>query len=48
MTVAVCIGMIGNSVSKAGHIPTLEGSASETIIVQIANLLSTYLSLIHI
>ena len=37
MTVAVCIGMIGNSVSKAGHIPTLEGSASETIIVQIAN-----------
>ena len=24
MTVAVCIGMIGNSVSKAGHIPTLE------------------------
>ena len=21
MTVAVCIGMIGNSVSKAGHIP---------------------------
>lgn len=42
MTVAVCIGMIGNSVSKAGHIPTLEGSASETIIVQIANLLSTY------
>ena len=42
MTVAVCIGMIGNSVSKAGHIPALEGSASETIIVQIANLLSTY------
>ena len=42
MTVAVCIGMIGNSVSKAGRIPVLEGSASETIIVQIANLLSTF------
>ena len=42
MTVAVCIGMIGNSVSKAGGIPVLEGSASETIIVQIADLLSTF------
>ena len=42
MTVAVCIGMIGNGISKAGHIPTLEGSASETVIVQIAGLLSTY------
>ena len=41
MTVAVCIGMIGNAVSKAGAIPTLEGSNSETIVVQIANLLST-------
>ncbi len=42
MTVAVCIGMIGNSVSAAGRIPLLEGSASETVIVQIANLLSTF------
>ena len=41
MTVAVCIGMIGYSVSKAGAIPVLEGSASETVIVQIAGLLST-------
>ena len=42
MTVAVCIGMIGYSVSKAGRIPLLEGSNSETVIVQIANLLSTH------
>ena len=42
MTVAVCIGMIGYSVSKAGRIPMLEGSNSETIVVQISNLLSTY------
>ena len=42
MTVAVCIGMIGYSVSKAGRIPVLEGSNSETIVVQISNLLSTY------
>ena len=42
MTVAVCIGMIGYSVSKAGNIPVLEGSASETVIVQISNLLSTF------
>ncbi|MBO5667211.1 MAG: sodium:proline symporter, partial [Firmicutes bacterium] len=41
MAVAVCIGMIGYSVSKAGGIPVLEGSASETVIVQISNLLST-------
>ena len=42
MTVAVCIGMIGYSVSKAGRIPVLEGSNSETVIVQISNLLSSY------
>ena len=42
MTVAVCIGMIGYSVSKVGNIPVLEGSASETVIVQISNLLSTF------
>jgi sodium/proline symporter len=42
MAVAVCIGMIGNAVSKAGRIPVLEGSASETVIVRIAGLLSSY------
>ena len=42
MAVAVCIGMIGYSVSKAGGIPALEGSNSETVIVQISNLLSTF------
>ena len=42
MAVAVCIGMIGYSVSKAGRIPMLEGSNSETVIVQISNLLSTH------
>jgi len=42
MTVAVCIGMIGNAVSKAGAIPMLEGSNSETVIVQISNLLSSF------
>ena len=42
MAVAVCIGMIGYSVSKAGGIPVLEGSNSETVIVQISNLLSTF------
>jgi len=42
MAVAVFIGIIGNGISKAGNIPVLEGSASETIIVQISNLLSTF------
>ena len=42
MTVAICIGMIGYGVSKAGRIPMLEGSASETVIVKIADLLSSY------
>ena len=42
MAVAICIGMIGYSVSKAGRVPVLEGSASETIIVTISNLLSSY------
>ena len=42
MAVAICIGMIGYGVSKAGRIPTLEGSASETVIVKIADLLSSY------
>ena len=42
MAVAVFIGVIGYSVSKVGNIPVLEGSASETVIVQISNLLSTF------
>ena len=42
MTIAVCIGMIGYSVTKAGGIPALEGSASETVIVQIAGLLAKF------
>ena len=45
MAVAVCIGMIGYSVSKAGRIAMLEGSNSETVIVQISNLLSTHSTL---
>ena len=42
MAVAVCIGMIGYSVSKAGRMPLLEGSNSETVVVQIANLLASF------
>jgi len=42
MAVAVCIGMIGYSVSKVGRIAMLEGSNSETVIVQISNLLSSF------
>ena len=42
MTVAVAIGMIGYCVSKAGRIPVLEGSATETIVVAISNLMSSY------
>lgn len=42
MGVAVLIGIVGISVSDRGLIPVLEGSASETIIVQLASLLSTH------
>ncbi|MEG2176665.1 MAG: sodium/proline symporter [Oscillibacter sp.] len=42
MAVAVFIGVVGYSVSKVGAIGVLEGTASETIIVQMAALLSTY------
>ena len=42
MGIAILIGMVGLGMSKVGVVPTLEGSASETIIVAIANLLSTY------
>ncbi len=40
MTVAVLIGIIGYSMSKVGAIPVLEGNATETIIIEIASLLS--------
>lgn len=40
MAIAVFIGIIGYSMSKAGIIPMLEGSNSETVIVQIASVLS--------
>ncbi len=43
MAVAILIGVIGYSVSVAGKIPFLTTSAeSETIVIQLANLLSTF------
>ena len=40
MSVAVFIGMAGLAMTHVGAVPALEGSASETIIVEISNLLS--------
>ncbi len=42
MGIAVLIGIVGLGMSSRGVIPTLEGNASETIIVSISNLLSEY------
>lgn len=42
MAIAVFIGIVGYSMSKVSVIPTLEGSNSETIIVQIASVLSKH------
>ena len=42
MGIALFIGVVGYSMSKASVIPMLEGSNSETIIVQIASVLSRY------
>ena len=42
LSVAVFIGIVGYSMSKAGAIEVLTGSNSETIIVRVAHLLSTY------
>lgn len=42
MAVAIFIGIVGYSVTKAGGIQLLEGSASETVIVRLSGLLSTY------
>lgn len=40
--VAVFIGIIGLAMSRIGVIEQLEGSAAETVIVKISNLMSTY------
>lgn len=42
MAVAILIGIVGYSMSQAGVIPMLEGNNSETIIIQIASVLSTH------
>ena len=42
LAVAVFIGVVGLSMSKAGVIPTMTGSDSETIIVRIADVLSQH------
>ena len=42
MAIAVFIGIVGYSMTKASVIPALEGSTSETIIVQIASVLSEH------
>lgn len=39
---AIFIGVVGNAVSKAGALEVLEGSASETIIVRLAGLISSH------
>lgn len=42
MAMAVFIGIVGNALSKGGVIAALAGSDTETVIVRIADLLSTY------
>lgn len=42
LAVAVTIGVVGLGMTTVGELPVLEGSNSETIIVQIANLLSQH------
>lgn len=42
MTVAIFIGIVGLGMTKAGALDFLEGSTSETIIVEIAGLISSY------
>ena len=42
MGVAVFIGIVGHAVSAAGRIPYLEGSATETVIVKLSDLLSSF------
>jgi len=42
MAIAVFIGIVGHAVSANGRIPMLEGSATETVIVKLSDLLSTF------
>lgn len=42
LTVAIFIGIIGNAMTSNGAIDILEGSKSETVIIAIANLLSSH------
>ena len=42
MTVAIFIGVVGLAMSNVGAIDKLEGSASETVLVKIANLLASH------
>lgn len=42
MFASILIGIIGYGMTKASVIPFLEGTSSETVIVQIANVLSTH------
>ena len=42
MAVAVFIGIVGYNMSMSGIIPVLEGSSSETVIIQIASAMSTH------
>ena len=42
MAVAIFIGVVGYSLSKNGVMAELKGSASETIIIQVATLLSQH------
>ena len=42
MAGAILIGIVGYAASQAGAIDVLEGSASETVIVRLSGLLSTY------
>ena len=42
MAVAIFIGIVGYGVTHAGELEFLEGSASETVIVRLAGLLSTH------
>lgn len=42
MAVAVCIGIAGRALSNNGIIEVLQGSDTETIIIKISHLLSTY------
>ena len=42
MGISIVIGMVGLGMSKAGVLPVLEGANSETVIVEIANLLRSH------